>query len=163
MIEPTAPQQIPLPTFIRRGNNQYRWSLRITVGILLLQVVVFSGVAVYNLSRIDWGGDPAVVLVSSDAAIYFEQAIVLIPFALVGLVCIIACLIRPRLGWHMAMLLQSAVLLISLQVYLSDRNNILTRRPLLYLYMLGAILIIVFMNSPEGRLLLGRKRQRRAG
>ena len=74
-----------------------------------------------------------------------------------------ACLLRPQLGWHMAMLVQSGILLIALQVYLSDRNNILTRRPLLYLYMLGAILIIVFMNSPEGRLLLGQRRRKHHG
>ena len=161
MSEAPVPQQLPLPTFIKRSDNQFRWSLGITVVILLMQVAFFSAVAAYNLSLIDWGGDPAVVLAAPETAIIFEQAIVLLPFAGLGLVCIFACLLRPRLGWHMAMLMQSGILLIALQVYLSDRNNILTRRPLLYLYILGAILIIVFMNSPEGRLLLGQRRRKR--
>ncbi len=160
MNETPAPQQIPLPAFIRQSNNQFRWSLGITVVILLAQVVFFAAVAGYNLTKIDWSGDPAVTLASPAAALFFEQAIVLLPFVGLGLICVIACLVRPRLGWHMAMLVQSGILLIALQVYLSDRNNILTRRPLLYLYMLGAILIIVFMNSPEGRLLLGQRRRK---
>ncbi|HRW48907.1 MAG TPA: hypothetical protein P5333_15425 [Caldilinea sp.] len=163
MSEAPVPQQIPLPTFIKRSDNQFRWSLGITVAALLIQVAFFSAVAAYNLSLIDWGGDPAVVLASPETAIIFEQAIVLLPFAGLGLVCVFACLLRPQLGWHMAMLVQSGILLIALQVYLSDRNNILTRRPLLYLYMLGAILIIVFMNSPEGRLLLGQRRRKHHG
>ena len=122
-------------------------------------MAVFAGVATYNLLQIDWETDPNILLTSENVARFLEQAIVLIPFAALGLVCCVVCLIRPRLGWHMAMLAQSAILLIALQVYLSDRNAVLTRRPLLYLYILGAILIVVFMNSPEGRLLLGHQRR----
>ena len=155
----SEPQPIPEPDFIPRSNTQYRWSLGVTVGILLLQVAVFAGVATYNLLQIDWETDPNILLTSENVARFLEQAIVLIPFAALGLVCCVVCLIRPRLGWHMAMLAQSAILLIALQVYLSDRNAVLTRRPLLYLYILGAILIVVFMNSPEGRLLLGHQRR----
>lgn len=160
MSEAPVPQQIPLPARIKQSGNQFRWSLGITVVILLTQVAFFAAVAAYNLSLIDWGGDPAVVLASPETAIIFEQAVVLVPFVGLGLIAVIACLLRPRLGWHMAMLVQSSILLIALQVYLSDRNNVLTRRPLLYLYILGAILIIVFMNSPEGRLLLGQRRRK---
>ncbi len=160
MKEAPVPQQIPLPAFIKRSHNRFRWSLGITVFVLLGQVVFFVGVAAYNLSLIDWSGDRAVALASPETAILFEQAIVLLPFAGLGFISIIACLLRPRLGWHMAMLAQSGILLIALQVYLSDRNNVLTQRPLLYLYMLGAILIVVFMNSPEGRLLLGQRRRK---
>ena len=157
---PTASYQEPAPEFVRRSNNQYRWSLGITVGILLLQAALFIGVAAYNLTSIDWQGDLARQIVAEQGMLTIEQALLLLPFATIVLVCIVVCLVRPRLGWHLAMLAQSAILLIALQVYLSDRNNILTRRPLLYLYMLGAILIVVFMNSPEGRLLLGRQRER---
>jgi len=160
MKEAPTPQQIPLPAFITRSNEQFRWSLGITVFILLGQVLFFVGVAAYNLSLIDWRGDPTLVLVSPDTALLFEQAIVLIPFAGLGCISILTCLLRPRLGWHMAMLAQSGILLIALQVYLSDRNHVVTQRPLLYLYMLGAILIVVFMNSPEGRLLLRQRRRK---
>jgi hypothetical protein len=159
MTRDAEPPPISEPDFIPRSNSQYRWSLGITVGILLLQVAVFAGVATYNLLQIDWQSDPNALLVSEEVARFLEQALVLIPFAALGLVCCGMCLIRPRLGWHMAMLAQSAILLIALQVYLSDRNAVLARRPLLYLYILGAILIVVFMNSPEGRLLLGHPRR----
>ncbi|HQY91314.1 hypothetical protein [Caldilinea sp.] len=157
MNEPLAPQQIPLPSFIRRSNQQYRWSLWITLAILLVQVLVFLGSSIYLFAVIDW--EMASILDDPPAAVLveFTQAAVLLPFALLILLCLVVCLARPRPGWHMAMIAESLILLVALQVYLSDRNQRLAERPLLFVYMLGAILVIVFMNSPEGRLLLGRK------
>jgi hypothetical protein len=155
MNEMPAPQQIPLPDFIRRSNHQYRWSRWITVGVLLLQAAVFTGTSVFLLWTIDWqptnvfNEPPEMVLVQ------MQQAVALIPFIVLVLTCIVACLVRPRGGWHLGLLTESLILLVALQLYFYDRNHVLAERPLLFIYMLGAILIIIFMNSPEGRLLLG--------
>lgn len=157
MDQAPAPQQIPLPGFIRRSSNQYRWSRWIALSSLLIQALVFLGSSVFLFATIDWelvsvlDDPPEAVLMQ------FTQAAVLIPFALLILLSIVVCLVRPRAGWHMAMITQSLILLVALQVYLSDRNQVLSERPLLFLYLLGAILVVVFMNSPEGRLLLGPK------
>jgi hypothetical protein len=160
MNEVPAPQQIPLPAFIRRRSQQYRWSRWITVVILLVQALFFLGASSFLLLTIDW--EPVDVFEEPPAAALeqFQQAIVLLPFAFLILVSLAGCVVRPRLGWHMAMIVESLILLVALQVYLSDRNQVLTERPLLFLYMLGAILVVIFMNSPEGRLLLGPKPER---
>lgn len=157
MIDSPSPQQIPLPAFIRRSSQQYRWSRWITLSILLLQALVFLGTSAFLLLTLEW--EMASVFDEPPAAVQeqFRQGVVLLPFALLVLLSIVVCLVRPRAGWHMAMITESLILLVALQVYLSDRNQVLAERPLLFLYMLGAILIVIFMNSPEGRLLLGPK------
>ncbi|GIK72576.1 MAG: hypothetical protein BroJett021_15640 [Chloroflexota bacterium] len=160
MSEAPAPQQIPLPALIHRSSQQYRWSRWITVVILLVQALFFLGASGFLLFTIDW--DVVDVFEEPPAAVLeqFQQAIVLLPFAFLVLVSVVGCVVRPRFGWHMAMIVESLILLVALQVYLSDRNQVLTERPLLFLYMLGAILVVIFMNSPEGRLLLGSKPER---
>lgn len=96
MNEPLAPQQIPLPSFIRRSNQQYRWSLWITLAILLVQVLVFLGSSIYLFAVIDW--EMASILDDPPAAVLveFTQAAVLLPFALLILLCLVVCLARPR-------------------------------------------------------------------
>lgn len=154
MNETPTPQQLPLPGFIRRGNHQYRWSLWITVSVLLLQAMVFAGTAAFLLATIDW--EMASVFEEPPVAVLvqMQQALAILPFVALVLVCIIVCLVRPRAGWYLGLLTESLILLVALQLYVYDRNHVLSERPLLFVYMLGAILIIIFMNSPEGRLLL---------
>ena len=54
------------------------------------------------------------------------------------------------------MAVQCVVLFLSLEIYFIERDDIV-ELPILYIMMLGAILIVVFLlNSPEGRLLLVR-------
>lgn len=157
MNELPAPQQIPLPDFIRRSDQQYRWSRWITLSILLIQALFLLGVSAFLLATIEW--EMIDVLKDPPPAVLeqFQQAVVLLPFALLVLLSAIVCLVHSRVGWHMAMITESLILLVALQVYLSDRNQVLTERPMLFIYMLGAILIVLFMNSPEGRLLLSPK------
>lgn len=148
------PQQIPLPGFIRQSRNQRRWSLWITVGILLLQALVFAGTSFFLIATIDWEQINALEEPSIDVVFQVTQAGALVPFAVLALLCAFLCMVRPRLGWHVAMLAESLILLVALQVYFYDRDRIFSERPLLFVYMLGAILIVIFINSPEGRLLL---------
>ncbi len=157
MNETPAPQQIPLPGFIRHSNQQYRWSQWITVGVLLLQAMFFAGTAAFLLGTIKWEMVSILDAPPPEVLVQFQQAVALFPFLLLVLVCIIVCLVRPRVGWHLGLLTESLILLVALQLYFYDRNHVLSERPLLFIYMLGAILIIIFMNSPEGRLLLGPK------
>lgn len=150
-----TPQQIPLPDFIRRSSHQYRWSRWITVGVLLLQALVFAGTAAFLLWTIDWEMASVLDEPPAPVLVQMQQAVALFPFIALVLICIVVCLVRPRIGWHLGLLTESLILLVALQLYFYDRNHVLSERPLLFVYMLGAILIIIFMNSPEGRLLLG--------
>lgn len=155
MNETPAPQQIPLPGFIRRSNHQYHWSLWITVGVLMLQAAVFAGTSAFLLWTIDWQMTNVLDEPPETVLVQMQQAMALFPFIVLVLACIVICLVRPRIGWHLGLLTESLILLVALQLYFYDRNHVLSERPLLFIYMLGAILIIIFMNSPEGRLLLG--------
>lgn len=156
MNDAPTPQNIPLPGFIRRSSHQHRWSLAITLALLLLQVAIFWGVAVYLFTSVDWGLVEALDEPPEMVLQQVTRALVLVPFGAVLLLCALVCALWPRAGWHLAMIAESLILLVGLQVYLSDREQILTDRPWLYFYMLIAILAIVFMNSPEGKLLLGQ-------
>lgn len=157
MNDVPATQQIPLPGFIRHSSDQRRWSLWITVGMLLLQAFVFAGTALFLVVTIDWEMVNALEGAPASIALQVTQAGALAPFALLVLLCAIVCLVRPRAGWHAGLLAECLILLVTLQVYFYDRNEILSERPLLFVYMAGAILIVIFMNSPEGRLLLARR------
>jgi hypothetical protein len=54
------------------------------------------------------------------------------------------------------MALQCVVLFLSLEIYFIERGDDIVELPILYLMMVGSILIVIFLNSPEGRLLLVR-------
>ncbi|MCS6826854.1 MAG: hypothetical protein NZ553_09595 [Caldilinea sp.] len=156
MNDAPAPQNIPLPGFIRRSSHQHRWSMAITLTLLLLQVAIFWGVAVYLFTSVDW---ELVEVLDEPPELVLQQltrAVVLVPFGATLLLCALFCALWPRVGWHLAMIVESLILLVGLQVYLSDRDQLLTDRPWLYLHMFVAILAIMFMNSPEGKLLLGQ-------
>ncbi|GIV75227.1 MULTISPECIES: hypothetical protein [Caldilinea] len=156
MNDAPAPQHIPLPGFIRRSSHQYRWSMAITLALLLIQAAIFWGVAISLFSSVDW---ELVETLDEPPEIVLRQiirAIVLVPFGAALLLCALFCALWPRAGWHLAMIAESLILLVGLQVYLSDREQLLTDRHWLYLHMFVAILAVVFMNSPEGKLLLGQ-------
>lgn len=157
MNDTPAPQHIPLPSFIRRSSHQYRWSMAITLALLLIQAAIFLGVAVHLFSSVDWELVEALDEPPEPVLRQVTRAIVLVPFGAGLLICALFCVLWPRGGWHLAMLAESLILLIGLQVYLSDREQLLTERSWLYLHMFVAILAVVFMNSPEGKLLLGQK------
>ena len=108
MSEAPVPAADSAATFIKRSDNQFRWSLGITVAALLIQVAFFSAVAAYNLSLIDWGGDPAVVLRFARNRHHLRAGHRVAALCRAGSSCVFACLLRPQLGWHMAMLVQLA-------------------------------------------------------
>jgi hypothetical protein len=78
------------------------------------------------------------------------------PLSFLAIAAALLVVLRPRQGWVFAMAVQCVVLFLSLEIYFIERDDNIVELPILYLMMLGAILIVVFLNSPEGRLLLVR-------
>ena len=54
------------------------------------------------------------------------------------------------------MAVQCVILFLGLEIYFIERGDDIIALPVLYLMLLGSILIVIFLNAPEGRLLLLR-------
>jgi hypothetical protein len=143
-----------------RSGGQRRWTVRLAAGVLAVQAAFFIGVLVWSLADGQWFSDLELELLNfrlTIAALGAAHYVVLFgPLAFMALAAILLVLLRPRPGWVFAMALQCVVLFLSLEIYFIERGDDIVELPILYLMMLGSILIVVFLNSPEGRLLLLR-------
>ena len=82
--------------------------------------------------------------------------LVLGPIIFTLLITVLLVLVRPALGWTVAQFIQTVLLLIGVQLYFADTDQALLLPALLRDFlMLGSILVVIYLNSPEGRLLLG--------
>lgn len=144
---------------IRPRTSQRRWSSRIAGGVILIHALVFLAAGIIPAIQVDWSQEPAGVIFSDQALRAFQYLVLLVPFSALLAIAALLCLLHAHLGWTVAMLIESLILLLALQTYLSDPTGALVNRSLLYLLMLGAVLVVVYLNSPEGRLLLVRRTQ----
>jgi hypothetical protein len=80
------------------------------------------------------------------------------PVIVALLIALLLVLVRPAVGWTVAQFIQTALLLIGVQLYFADINETLLLPPAWRdLLMFGSILVVIYLNSPEGRLLLARR------
>lgn len=139
---------------------QRRWTVQLAATVLGLQTAFFVAVLAWAMLRESWLSDwtPGVLPLTLSVAALASAHYVLIfgPLLLLGLASIIVVFARPRAGWVFAMAVQCIVLFIGLAIYFVERADDVVELPVLYLTLLGSILIVVFLNSPEGRLLLVR-------
>lgn len=143
-----------------RSGEQRRWSAQLAAGVLSLQAAFFGGVLAWSLLDTQWVTHLELDLLSfrlTIAALASAHYLVIFgPLTLLAIAAIVLVLLRPRHGWVFAMALQCVVLFLSLEIYFIERGDDIVELPILYLMMVGSILIVVFLNSPEGRLLLVR-------
>lgn len=153
----------PAPQLPQRSGTQRRWNAQLAAGVLTLQAVFYIGVLAWSLFDTNWITHWELELLNfrlSIAALASAHYLVIFgPLSLLAIAAILLVLLRPRTGWVFAMALQCAVLFLSLEIYFIERGDDIVELPILYLMMLGSILIVVFLNSPEGRLLLVRTPQ----
>lgn len=128
--------------------------------MLALQAAFFVGVLIWAMLRGSWVTQwtLAVLKLSISVAALAAAHYLLIfgPLALLVLAAIVIIFVRPRAGWVFAMAVQCIVLFLGLEIYFIERGDDIIELPILYLMLLGSILLVVFLNSPEGRLLLVR-------
>ncbi len=140
--------------------NSSTESCNTTLAVLGLQAIFFVGVIVWSLLSSDWVSgwrwewlDLKLEIAALAAAHY---VIIFVPLALLAGAAIVLVWLRPHAGWLFAMAVQCVVLFLSLEIYFIERADDIIDLPVLYLMMFGAVLIVIFLNSPEGRLLLVR-------
>lgn len=142
---------------VPRGS-QRRWSTQIAAGALAVQALVYVGVTVITVMQVNWEL-PLEELLNLDAAyVAVLTVLMLAPVIAALLVAALLALVRPPVGWTVAQFVQTVVLLVGVQLYYADSSQVLssTWRDLL---MFGSILVVIYLNSPEGRLLLARRAQ----
>ena len=139
-------------------GSQRRWSTQIAAGALAVQALVYLGVTVITVMQVNWEL-PLEELLNLDAAyVAVLTVLMLAPVIAALLVAALLALVRPPVGWTVAQFVQTVVLLVGVQLYYADSSQVLssTWRDLL---MFGSILVVIYLNSPEGRLLLARRAQ----
>ena len=148
------------PAGAPRSGAQRRWTVQLAATVLGLQAAFFIGVLLWAMLRESWVTQwtLAVIKLSISVAALAAAHYLLIfgPLALLVLAAIVVVFVRPRAGWVFAMAVQCIVLFLGLEIYFIERGDDIVELPILYLMLLGSILIVVFLNSPEGRLLLLR-------
>jgi hypothetical protein len=148
------------PQLPQRSGAQRRWTVQLAAGVLAMQALFFAGVLAWSLLGSDGIMHWELKLLSfrlTIAALASAHYVVIFgPLMLLTVAAILLVLLRPRPGWVLAMAVQCVVLFLGLEIYFIERGDDIVELPVLYLTMLGSILIVVFLNSPEGRLLLVR-------
>ena len=143
-----------------RTGMQRRWTAQLAASVLGLQAVFFLGVLLWAMLRgswvTQWTPDVLRVAVTVAALAAAHYLLIFGPLALLVLVSILLVFVRPRAGWVFAMAVQCVILFLGLEIYFIERGDDVVELPIPYLMLLGSILIVVFLNSPEGRLLLAR-------
>jgi hypothetical protein len=149
------------PQLQTRSGGQRRWSAQLAAAVLSLQAAFFALVLAWSLLGSEWVThflelDLLNFRLTIAALASAHYLVIFGPLTLLALAAIVLVLLRPRPGWVFAMALQCVVLFLSLEIYFIERGDDIVELPILYLMMVGSILIVVFLNSPEGRLLLAR-------
>jgi hypothetical protein len=159
------PQPVPSPLMHSsnaqpRSGTQRRWTVQLAATVLALQAGFFLGVMAWAMLRGGWVTEwrlaalEVSITVAALAAAYY--LLIFGPLTLLVLASILAIFLRPRAGWVFAMAVQCIILFLGLEIYFIERGDDIIELPILYLMLLGSILIVVFLNAPEGRLLLVR-------
>lgn len=156
--EEPVPSSIPLVDDLPRiVSGQGRWSAQLVAVLLLVQAAFLAGVVIYHLAQVNWSteiGDATISTAEITAARYLA---LFSPLCLLLLAAAVLALLRRRSAWVFAMILQCIILLLCLQTWFADPTGAVIARPVLYLGMAGSILVVFYLNSPEGRLLLARR------
>jgi NADH:ubiquinone oxidoreductase subunit 6 (subunit J) len=139
-------------------GSQRRWSAQIAASALAVQALVYLGAILYAVLIVDWTLPTEELLLRDDAYGAALTILVLGPVVVALLAAALLVLVRPPLGWTVAQVAETVLLLIGVQLYFTDVDQaLLLPLALRDFLLLGAILVVVYLNSPEGRLLLVRR------
>ena len=141
-------------------GSQRRWSAQIAAAALTVQALTYLGATLYAVALVDWNLPVEELLALDEAYRAALTVLVLGPVIFALLSTVLLVLVRPALGWTVAQFIQTVLLLIGVQLYFAESDQALLLPALLRDFlMLGSILVVIYLNSPEGRLLLARRSQ----
>lgn len=139
-------------------GSQRRWSAQIAAGALALQALAFLAAIVYAVILVDWSMPLDELLEIDEAYRAALTVLVMGPVVMALLIAALLVLLRPFAGWTTAQFIQAVLLLIGVQLYFANFDQaILLPAPVRDFLLLGSIVIVIYLNSPEGRLLLVRQ------
>ncbi len=140
------------------GGSQRRWSAQIAAGALFVQALVYAAAVALRLLGVQWEVTVDIFSLPEEAFLAAITAVILAPVIVAMLIAALLILVRPPLGWTVAQFIQTVLLLVGVQLYFTSGDPAMLL-PVMWrdFLMLGSILIVIYLNSPEGRLLLARR------
>lgn len=146
------------------------WPVRANALLLVLQAAGLGGIGAYNVYRVDWQQGQqqleADAMLSQGVNETVEQAVVIVLMlgipAVLALLAALGFLFLFRIGWLLAMIVQSLTLLACLLLY-TEWEEILYREPLfIYPVMLYCIVMVLYLNSSDVRAAFHVRRRKEA-
>lgn len=135
------------------------WPVRANALLLVLQAVGLGGIGVYNVYQVDWQQVQqqleAEATLSQKLTEAVEQAVIVVLMlgipAVLALLAAFGFLFLFRIGWLLAMIVQSLTLLACLLLY-AEWEEILYKEPVfIYPVMLYCIVMVLYLNSSDVR------------
>lgn len=146
------------------------WPVRANALLLVLQAVGLGGIGAYNVYRVEW--QQVQQQLETDATLSqrlteaVEQAVVIVLIlgipAVLALLAAFGFLFMFRIGWLLAMIVQSLTLLACLLLY-AEWEEILYQEPVfVYPVMLYCIVMVLYLNSSDVRAAFHVRRRKEA-
>lgn len=146
------------------------WPVRANALLLVLQAAGLGGIGAYSVYRVDWQEIQQQVdtyaTLSQGLTEAIEQAVIVVLIlgvpAVLALLAAFGLLLLFRMGWLLAMIVQSLTLLACLLLY-AEWEEILYEEPVfIYPVMLYCIVMVLYLNSSDVRAAFHVRRRREA-
>ena len=124
-----------------------RWTLRVISLLLCVQAGLLGATALSFWISVDWQRELEDVMPSVRALDILFLGGFLIPLALVEIVTAAQLWLAQRGAWLRAMVVQGILLIFCLSSYMSRSDQ-----PFIYIFMLTAIVIVLYLNTNDVRL-----------
>lgn len=124
-----------------------RWTIRVISLLLMVQAGLLGATALSFGLSVDWQEELEDVMPSVRALDILFLGGFLIPLALVELMTAFQLWFAQRGAWLRAMIVQGILLIFCLSSYVSR-----TDQPFIYIFMLTAIVIVLYLNTNDVRL-----------
>jgi hypothetical protein len=147
------------------------WPVRANALLLVLQAAGLGGIGAYSVYQVDWQEVQQQVdtyaTLSQGLTEAVEQAVIVVLIlgvpAILALLAAFGLLLLFRMGWLLAMIVQSLTLLACLLLY-AEWQEILYEEPVfIYPVMLYCIVMVLYLNSSDVRAAFQVRRRGEAG
>ena len=140
------------PAAPRARRTTLGWSVRVLALLLVAQALGLLSIVLVESQMVDWEGlmalPPSRQELIEQVSAALALAVVLAPVALLSLLAAFGLLLGWRTGWVLGMLAQTLTLTLCLGLYVFERTV------LIYPLMLISILLVLYLNTDEVRLIL---------
>jgi hypothetical protein len=140
-LTPNVPQPGPVDLKARQ------WSIRVISFLLGVQATLLGATALLHWLSVDWQRELEDVMPSMRALDILFLGGFLVPLAVVTLTTALQLGLGRPGAWLRAMIVQGSLLIFCLSSYVSGRDQ-----PFIFVFMLTAIVIVLYLNTNDVRL-----------